>query len=471
MIYDAVIVGAGVSGSFIANRLTQAGLQCVMLEAGKDFDRTTYPRTRGRRQLAALLGRRHRADQRRHASACCGRRWSAAARSSTRRCSIASTTSAFDSWREALGRRLPHPRRRSIPGTTARRAQISISTVPEEYRQRQRRGLPARLRRQRLPLRAAACAAQRDCRFEDGNCCIECLMGCRIDSKQSMPVTVLRRARAAGCELVPEFEARRVERADERRHRQRHDRDGAPASYPRQASWCSPPARSATRACCSPRASTRRLPALGHNFYTHPQYMTLGVYDRADQRAPRAAAVVQVGRSDLPPRRLQAGERLRPAGGDRHAAARLRRRAPAPHEADHALRLHRGRRARHQPGPHPRRQARRSRWSRSGSTTRTRAAATAAWRRSATSSSPPARKEIIEGNIAIGLHLMGGCNMGIDPAALGDRRRSSACTASRNIYAADSSIFPNAPGINPSFTIMALSQQGRRPDPQGRCGA
>ena len=26
-----------------------------------------------------------------------------------------------------------------------------------------------------------------------------------------------------------------------------------------------------------------------------------------------------------------------------------------------------------------------------------------------------------------------------------------------NIYAADSSVFPNAPGINPSFTIMALS--------------
>ena len=27
----------------------------------------------------------------------------------------------------------------------------------------------------------------------------------------------------------------------------------------------------------------------------------------------------------------------------------------------------------------------------------------------------------------------------------------------KNIYAADSSVFPNAPGINPSLTIMALS--------------
>jgi choline dehydrogenase-like flavoprotein len=28
-----------------------------------------------------------------------------------------------------------------------------------------------------------------------------------------------------------------------------------------------------------------------------------------------------------------------------------------------------------------------------------------------------------------------------------------------NLVAADSSVFPSAPGINPSFTIMALSQR------------
>jgi choline dehydrogenase-like flavoprotein len=65
-------------------------------------------------------------------------------------------------------------------------------------------------------------------------------------------------------------------------------------------------------------------------------------------------------------------------------------------------------------------------------------------------------KDIINGNIAIGLHLMGGCNLGVDPA------RSVTSPEFRlhgfdNIYAADSSVFPNAPGINPSFTIMALS--------------
>ena len=67
-------------------------------------------------------------------------------------------------------------------------------------------------------------------------------------------------------------------------------------------------------------------------------------------------------------------------------------------------------------------------------------------------------REIVEGDIAIGLHLMGGCNMGTDGA------RSVAdpefrLHGSRRIYAADSSVFPNAPGINPSFTIMAMSMK------------
>ena len=32
------------SGSFIAQALTQAGMQCLVLEAGKNFNRSTYPR-------------------------------------------------------------------------------------------------------------------------------------------------------------------------------------------------------------------------------------------------------------------------------------------------------------------------------------------------------------------------------------------------------------------------------------------
>jgi len=66
-------------------------------------------------------------------------------------------------------------------------------------------------------------------------------------------------------------------------------------------------------------------------------------------------------------------------------------------------------------------------------------------------------QEIIPGAMGIGLHLMGGCGMGVDA-------QRSVTTPDfhlhhhRDIYVADSSIFPNAPGINPSLTIMALSK-------------
>jgi choline dehydrogenase-like flavoprotein len=66
-------------------------------------------------------------------------------------------------------------------------------------------------------------------------------------------------------------------------------------------------------------------------------------------------------------------------------------------------------------------------------------------------------REVIPGDLGIGLHLMGGCGMGVNG--------SQAVVAPDftihdhpHFSIADSSIFPNAPGINPSLTIMALSK-------------
>jgi len=56
---------------------------------------------------------------------------------------------------------------------------------------------------------------------------------------------------------------------------------------------------------------------------------------------------------------------------------------------------------------------------------------------------------------------MGGCTLGTDP-------KTSVVSPEfkihgyPNLIAADSSVFPAAPGINPSFTIMALSLKAAR---------
>ncbi|MEX0798980.1 MAG: GMC oxidoreductase, partial [Bacteriovoracaceae bacterium] len=65
-------------------------------------------------------------------------------------------------------------------------------------------------------------------------------------------------------------------------------------------------------------------------------------------------------------------------------------------------------------------------------------------------------KQIVDGGFNIGLHLMGGLGMGTDPS------RSVVSPEfdlhfNRRIFCADSSVFPNAPGINPSLTVMAMS--------------
>src|SRR5262249_22780457 len=145
--------------------------------------------------------------------------------------------------------------------------QISVRTVPEQYAN----GNAAVFRTgfARNGYRSAPLVrAQRDCHFEDGNCCIECLMGCRIDSKQSMPVTVLKRARAAGLEVVSEFEAQRVDAAAGEVSVSGSGRDGA-AAYRGKLLVLGAGAIGNSRLLLA-SGFDKRLPALGHNFYTHP---------------------------------------------------------------------------------------------------------------------------------------------------------------------------------------------------------
>ncbi|MEK7729031.1 MAG: hypothetical protein AAB354_11500, partial [candidate division KSB1 bacterium] len=52
-----------------------------------------------------------------------------------------------------------------------------------------------------LVAKADLVRAQSDCRYEEGNDCIECLSGCRADSKQSMLITTLKRALENGLTL------------------------------------------------------------------------------------------------------------------------------------------------------------------------------------------------------------------------------------------------------------------------------
>ncbi len=77
-------------------------------------------------------------------------------------------------------------------------------------------------------------------------------------------------------------------------------------------------------------------------------------------------------------------------------------------------------------------------------------------------------KEVMTSPMQIGLHLMGGCaiGQGADHSVVNEGFQVHGFN---NLYIADSSVFPNAPGINPSLTIMALSHRAAQ-DILNECG-
>ncbi len=451
MIHDAVIVGAGVAGATIANTLVQAGLQCVLLEAGRDFSPATFPRHEV--DATSLLYWGGGLELTSDAALGLLRPKAVGGGSVVNQALLDRfDDDAIDSWRERSGVAF-FSRAGLDPWYERVERQMSITTVPEQFANGNavvfREGF-ARNGYRSAPL----VRGQRDCRFGDGNSCIECLRGCRIESKQSMPVTQLRRARAAGLAVVAEFEAQRVELQGDTVAVHGVGGDGATASYRGRRLICAAGAIGNTRLLLA-SGFAARLPRLGYDFYTHPQFMTLGVYDRPidAHRGP-----LQSYKSDDPGFR-RAGFKLEnifaPAAAiaillPGFGAGHLRRMREITHFACVEVAVRDT-----QPG--------RIRVGRRGAPIvdkvlnaedrRRRDRGLAAIRNIFLSTGA---REIVDGAVAIGLHLMGGCNIGVDPArsVTGPDFRLHGFD---NIYAADSSIFPNAPGINPSFTIMALA--------------
>jgi choline dehydrogenase-like flavoprotein len=451
MIYDAVIVGAGISGSFIGNALARAGLRCVMLEAGRDLTRATYPRNELDANAQLYWG--GGVELTKDANIGLLRPKVVGGGSIVNQALLDRfDDDAFDSWRAASG--VPFLTRADLdPWYDRSAAQLCVGTVPECYANGN-----ALVFREGFVRNGYRCAplvrAQRDCRFEDGNCCIECLMGCRIDSKQSMPITVLKQARAAGLEVVSEFEARRVEPATGEVTVSGVAAADAGASYRARSLVLAAGAIGNSRLLLA-SGFAARLPALGHNFYTHPQYMHLGIFAVPvdAQHGP-----LQSYKSDEPAFR-RSGFKLENVFGPPVAVAMLlpgfgrehmRRMKQITHFACIEVAVRDTNPGRVRLG------------SRGTAVVEKRLNDEDARRRDRGFAAvrniflATGAKEIIPGDIAIGLHLMGGCNLGVDPA----RAVTSPdfhLHGFPNIYAADSSVFPNAPGINPSFTIMALA--------------
>jgi choline dehydrogenase-like flavoprotein len=451
--YDVVIVGAGISGPFIAHELCRAGARCLLIEAGKQYTRQTYPRNDldGTSQLywsgGLDLG---------HDARLVFLRPKVVGGGSVVNQALVDRfdTDAFDGWRRESGVDF-FTEEAMAPWYDRAEAEIAIQTIPAEFRNRNadifEQGFK-QLGYQLAPLRRA----QKDCRYEEGNCCIECLNGCRIGSKQSTPETVLKKALELGLELRPETEALKIDAAKDPIRITCQKSDGSLAIFRAAKLVLASGAIGNSRLLLNSGLG-RQLPSVGRNFYCHPQYMNFGIYE---QPIMSHLGAFQGFKSDDAGFRTN-GFKLENVYAGPSALALLvagfgRSHHRIMERLSHFACIEVCTRDT-QPG--------RITVNRKGKAVIVKSQNQEDLERYRKGLAVideifkiTGARQVLHGTIGIGLHLMGGCAIGTDA------QRSVVSPDFHlhgypNIYCADSSIFPNAPGINPSLTIMALSKK------------
>jgi len=451
--YDYIIVGSGTSGGVAAYYLQKAGARCLLLEAGQYFRSDTYPPSEFDYTGPMFWGGGIELDDRGKMAFLRGR---CVGGGSVVNQGLMDRFDdlALDDWRAASDIGF-FSTEAMAPYYDEVESHLALQTIPPEWRNSSAKLFIDGMEKtghQWGSLRRGQC----DCGTEAGNDCMACLGGCHRDSKQSTLVTFIRKAEELGLAVWAETS---VDHVSTTRHgvKLHIRRRGEPMAIEAQHVVLAGGSFGTTQLLLR-SGFKEKLPALGTGFCNHPQFMSFAIYDEAIDAHKGAFQSVK---SDDPAFRRK-GFKLENVfappisismlykgfGKEFHDYMRSYRHMACMEvcirdDNRGAMRLRDGGKRLAISKPLTTQDERRAE---AGLTiVRDIYEATGA-------------KKIFQSPFLFGLHLMGGCTMGVNP----DRsvvNEAFEVHGQPRLHCADTSTFPNAPGINPALTVMALSHK------------
>ena len=450
---DFIIAGSGSSGGILAKNLHESGSSVLLLEAGKYFKKDTFPKTEAAYSSQLFWGGGLEFDEK--------------ARTAFLRAKCVGGTTivnqclmnrfddiALDDWKNRSGVDYL-----SVAGLEPHYEKVE-SIMQLHYFERKEFNRNAELFTSGCDKNGYKWKflrrGQSDCKTLEGNDCIGCLGGCHRDSKQSTLVTAIQNTEQKGLKVVSEFEVKTIE----------HHKDHVVVRGLQNKETRELKARRLILAGGS-FGTTKillnsgikdKLPALGKGFCQHPQYMAFGLFD--DPVDSHKGAFQTVASDDMnfrkngyklenvyaPP--ISVGMLIN-TFGPAHQRIMLNYRNMACIEVA----------IRDEPeGGEMKVDKKGNLIVTKNPTDQDKARVEKGIETLVSVFAAAGAKEVVRSPFSFGLHLMGGCIIGVDPQK-SVVNPNFQVHGHENIYIADSSIFPSAPGINPSLTIMALSQK------------
>ena len=454
--YDFIIVGSGSGGGALSYYLNKAGAKVLLLEAGKFYRKNTFPHTEAEASAYMYWGGGIEFDDQAKMGFLRGRLVGGS--SIVFQCLLDRFDDiAINDWRSESGIDF-FTREEMDKDYDAVESVLQLHKFTENERNGNANLFVAacdKLGYQWKYLRRGQC----DCGREQGNDCMTCLNGCHRDSKQSSMVAFVQKAEKTGLVVESEVEISQII----------HNQDGVTIrglkgllGSKTKVEYRAPKVIISGGAFGSSQMMLRsgfksQLPALGKKFCTHPQFMWFG-FQKEYVDAHRLY-FQSVASDDMNFRKegfklenvfsgpVSASMLFTVRGADHHRFLKRYRHMQCLEVAvrdENAGELkvdNKGKLIIHKPLTDQDIQ----RKNKGQHTIHNILEAAGAY-------------EIYESQMRFGLHLMGGCTIGVDP-------KTSVVSPDfhvhgmKNLYICDSSLFPNAPGINPALSIMALAHR------------